>query len=209
MSYFAIVAALLRTNSGKLEIRSVWLMKMSGEAYPKSKSSNCKSILSNFKTDYLVTLYISGTTATKLVRWGIRIYSYLVAMKSAVMPNKGNRSNEIRIIPNARSTMLTAEKAVSCLNWNLAPSSNSQTASLVRLHSEMLIWSAIGLGMYCDSFWSMWVEMEPKYSVRSDDRWESEFEFRTDLPNSNPIGVVCASSECLVCRDMLAYVGPC
>ena len=68
------------------------------------------------------------------------------------MPKRGNRSNEILIIPKALSTMLMAEKAVSGLNWNRVLSSNSQTINLDRLHSEMLFGSAISFGMYWVSF---------------------------------------------------------
>ncbi len=76
---------------------------------------NSRSInneLSSFKIDYFVTLYISGTALTKKVKWGIKISSYFVAIKRAVIPNKGNLSIGILISPRARSMILVAMKKV-------------------------------------------------------------------------------------------------
>lgn len=103
-------------------------------------------------TASLVTLYIYGTKTTKLAIWGIKISSYFVAIKRAVIPNNGSFSRGISSFPSALSTILTAEKHVYNLNWNLEPKSKIQVINLVRLDSEILFGLMISFGTYNISF---------------------------------------------------------
>ncbi len=145
-------------------------MNNKGEINPKSKFKAFNKTPSIFNTAYFVTLYIYGTKITKLAIWGIKIYSYFVAIKSAVIPNNGSFSKEISSLPSALSTMLTAEKHVYNLNWNLELKSNIHVINLVRLDYETLLGSAINFGTYSSSFSRIWPSIKGRYSFISDVR---------------------------------------
>lgn len=149
---FAIIMALSFTCSGITVTREKWWMNRIGEEYPKSKLNKVNNRLSSISTFYFVTLYASGTTATKLFKWGIMISSYFVAINRAVIPSSGSRSTDTFNTPSALSMIFVARNPVSSLKRKRELNSNIHEISFVRLQSDTLLGSRMNLGTYWSSF---------------------------------------------------------